>query len=155
MNYPTDLKKMCAKSLLKPEITKVLFGDGVVVATDAYKIIELKVDGTINGLIDPKLLKKGDELNFHDDGTVSVLRDNSVFNIGAPGDADGYPRYKKAMEPHLKAPGNTVRVNRKHLLDLLSVFPDDIIKLRVPSETMRGVIVTGESATGIVMPLTT
>lgn len=154
MQYVTDLSKVCSKSSVRPELGKVLFGKDVVVATDGYRLVELKSEGSIGALVNPKLLKKGDVVESNEDGTLSIVRDGLKTNIGNQDSDEKYPSYKSILDAQVNAEGYKCLVNRKYLVEILNAFPDAKVSISVPKETGKALVISTDGGVGVLMPMT-
>jgi hypothetical protein len=111
------VNKITSKSTMRPELTGIYFAPDKMVATDSFRLIEVKKDIAIEGA--PRVIKaKG----FRGNKAVSIAADNIVKDGDKliQGEATGgsFPDYEKIFADAADKPRFTMRVNAKYLAEL-------------------------------------
>lgn len=145
------MDKITSKSSIRPELQSIYFAPDKMVATDSYRLIEVKKE---IGIAEPRLVKaKG----FKGRGTISVgdddiVNDGGKLIQGERVDAT-YPEYEKIFGGLKDTPRFSMLVNAKLLAELLAEADAQAEaanhKVRLDFfETMKPLIITaqGESA---------
>lgn len=111
------MDKITSKSAIRPELSGVYFAPDKMVATDSFRLIEVKKDIAIAG--EPRVVKaKG----FKGNKSVAITADNIVRDGDKliQGEATGgsFPDYEKIFADAADKPRFTMRVNAKYLAEL-------------------------------------
>lgn len=145
------MDKITSKSSIRPELQSIYFAPDKMVATDSYRLIEVKKE---IGITEPRLIKaKG----FKGRGNIAVNPDDLVNDGGKLIQGERvnaeYPDYEKVFDGLKDAPRFSVLVNARLLAELLAeadAQADDANhKVRLDFfETMKPLIITarGKSA---------
>jgi hypothetical protein len=144
------MDKITSKSSIRPELQSIYFAPDKMVATDSYRLIEVKKE---IGIPEPRLIKvKG----FKGRGTVSVGADDIVNDDGKLIQGErvdaSYPEYEKIFDGVKEAPRFSMLVNAKLLAELLAEADahaeDANHKVRLDFfETMTPLIITAQGKT--------
>lgn len=150
------MDKITSKSSIRPELASIYFAPDKMVATDSYRLIEVKKE---IGIPEPRLVKaKG----FKGHGTVSVGDDDIVNDDGKLIQGEHveatYPDYEPLLDGAKDAPRFSMLVNAKLLAELLAEADaqanDANHKVRLDFfETMKPLIVTAQGKNASVRAL--
>ena len=111
------MDKITAKTGVRPELQGIYFAPGKMVATDSYRLIEVKKEISLEG--EPRVVRaKG----FRGHGAVSVdannlINDDGKLIGGEVIDAD-YPEYEKVFEGLSGEPRFSMVINAKYLAEV-------------------------------------
>ena len=111
------MDKITSKSSIRPELTGIYFTHDKMVATDSFRLIEVKKEVALEG--EPRVVKAK---AFRGRGAVSVDANNLINDGGnlIGGEATGgtFPEYEKLFDEMSDAPRFTMLVNAKYLAEL-------------------------------------
>ncbi len=150
------MDKITSKSSIRPELTAIYFAPDKMVATDSFRLIEVKKE---IGIAESRLIKaKG----FKGHGTVGVgdddiVNDGGKLIQGERVDAT-YPDYGQIFDGLRDAPRFSVLVNAKMLAELLAEADAQADamnhKVRLDFfETMKPLVITAEGKAASVRAL--
>ena len=112
------MDKLTCKSSVRPELSGIYFTPEKMVATDTYRLNEVKKTIALEGA--SRVIKaKG----FRGRGSVVINKDNLVKDDGkliqgeVVGDPDAYPKYEQIFD-ELAEPKCSMKVNAKYLSEL-------------------------------------
>jgi len=142
------MDKITSKSSIRPELTGVYFAPDKMVATDSFRLIEVKKGIAIEG--EPRVVRaKG----FKGNKSVSVAADNIVKDGDKliQGEATGgtFPDYEKIFADAADKPRFTMLVNAKYLAELAAEVDaqsgDPFHKVEIAFyESMKPLLITAE-----------
>jgi hypothetical protein len=127
------IKKLCAKSSIKPEFNYVKVGGEFMEATDAYRWARVKNKGYKDG--------------YHHQKTGEVVQDLN------------YPDVNILLEGAKKDNTLTYRVNRKYLIEVLEALEKgdgfDSVDLYInPTSTQKIIYIKNLNGEALIMPMT-
>lgn len=155
MKVETKIQDVCARTATQnPTLTGVLFGEGKIVATDSFKLVEIDAEGSVNAVIDRKLLKKGDNVERDESGKIIITRkDGSKLEPENIADPNYFPKYNDLFEEAEKREHYKTLVSKDLLVELLNAIPDEKLIIEVPKDEDKCVYVHSERSRGMIMPL--
>lgn len=129
----TKLIKIASKSPIKPELQCIMSKGNVLVATDAFRLVELKQE--------PKQYADG---LYTKDGTLSNEK------------IEYYPDYTKALPD--RKPDISIKMNRKYIIECLEALRKgdqfDIVQIDIHTDVYgRPVIFTNKNGRAFIMPI--
>lgn len=155
MKYPTNLAKICLKNSINPILAGVYFRNGVAVASDAYKLVEVKTEGKVERIVNANNLKNGDGIEAADDGCVKITRkDGSALTARTTANVDEYPKYEILFEDAEKEEYTSVKISAKHLVDTLLAMQSDTVHIKISARTNAPMYITSNEARALIMPFT-
>jgi DNA polymerase III sliding clamp (beta) subunit (PCNA family) len=151
----SPLKKITSKN--RPPVDHIHIKDGKIIATDTFSLIETKAPEGItkNGAIKAEDIKGAHYLGHTEDGAPIVqTKKGEQLSIDTKETRDPFPEYEQLI-PEDNEDTNTLKLNKKYLINLLSAIPEDTIILTTQKDETKPVKITSEdnNTKALIMPL--
>jgi hypothetical protein len=145
------MDKITSKSSIRPELQGIYFSPGRMVATDSFRLVEVKKEISLEG--EPRVVKaKG----FRGRGEVSVDADNLINDggklIGGEVVDAPYPEYEEVFEGLSGGPRFSMVINAKYLAEVAAEVDaqsgNPFHKVRLDFfESMKALVISAEGRT--------